>query len=72
MYKNGSYSANFTETHIKIAKREVEENVALGQHLLQSQQAQILVAWWYWCHARWVEVRERYLYHPWITAITRP
>ncbi|KZV77049.1 hypothetical protein PENSPDRAFT_645787 [Peniophora sp. CONT] len=55
-YKSGSYSANFTETHIKIAKREVEENVAMGQHLLQSQQAQILVAWWYWCNAKWVEV----------------
>ncbi|KZV75415.1 hypothetical protein PENSPDRAFT_89785 [Peniophora sp. CONT] len=45
-----------SEKHIELAKSLADKNITRCTQLVQSQQALLIVGWWYWCHAKWIEV----------------
>ncbi|KAI0931896.1 hypothetical protein AcW1_000826 [Taiwanofungus camphoratus] len=46
---------SFSDLQAKYAKAALESSVDMGRELFQNVQAQILLAWWYWCNAKWAE-----------------
>ncbi|EKM56893.1 uncharacterized protein PHACADRAFT_254261 [Phanerochaete carnosa HHB-10118-sp] len=44
---------SFAEQHIKYANIEKECNVDVGEYLVESLQAQVLITWWYLNQGRW-------------------
>ncbi|VDC06881.1 unnamed protein product [Peniophora sp. CBMAI 1063] len=45
-----------SEKHVELAKSLAEKGILRGTQLVQNQQALVIVGWWYWCHAKWIEV----------------
>ncbi|KAH9162760.1 hypothetical protein EDB89DRAFT_1860500 [Lactarius sanguifluus] len=54
-YKRKDYIDSFAERHVKLAKQTAEEQLLAGKTLLEDVQAMLIITWWYWCNARWVE-----------------
>lgn len=54
-YKRKDYTDSFAERHVKLAKQTAEEQLLAGKTLLEDVQAMLIITWWYWCNARWVE-----------------
>ncbi|KAI9445302.1 hypothetical protein H4582DRAFT_1806331 [Lactarius indigo] len=54
-YKRKDYIDSFAERHVKLAKQTAEEQLWAGKKLLEDVQAMLIITWWYWCNARWVE-----------------
>ncbi|OBZ79584.1 hypothetical protein A0H81_00861 [Grifola frondosa] len=46
---------SFAEIQIKAAREAIDNALRIGNDLFQCLQAQLIVAWWYWCHAKWSE-----------------
>ncbi|KAI0068330.1 hypothetical protein BV25DRAFT_563442 [Artomyces pyxidatus] len=55
-YKSKYHVDSFGEQQVKLARKAAEEQIWEGKNLLQNTQALLIITWWYWCHARWVEV----------------
>lgn len=55
-YRQKDYVDSFAEKQVKLAKQTSEEQLWAGRKLLEGVQALLIITWWYWCHARWVEV----------------
>lgn len=54
-YRQKDYVDSFGEKQVKLAKQTSEEQLWAGRKLVEGVQALLIVTWWYWCHARWVE-----------------
>lgn len=54
-YKRKNDMDSFAERHVKLAKQTAEEQLWAGKKLLEDVQAMLIITWWYWCNARWVE-----------------
>ncbi|KAF9787339.1 hypothetical protein BJ322DRAFT_718166 [Thelephora terrestris] len=48
--------STFAEDQAKFAAEQIDLLTNLGESLLESLQALIVLSWFYWMHARWVEV----------------
>ncbi|KAA1467928.1 hypothetical protein DENSPDRAFT_833103 [Dentipellis sp. KUC8613] len=55
-FRDPEETDSFAEQQIKFACREWDRHIAKGSRLLEHVQASIICNWWYWCHARWVEL----------------
>ncbi|KAH8102438.1 hypothetical protein BXZ70DRAFT_782309 [Cristinia sonorae] len=55
----GSSQNNFCGQQALYAKRLVDDNIGTGRDLMQQLQANILLTWFYWWQASWVEVYTR-------------
>ncbi|KAF9056264.1 hypothetical protein BJ165DRAFT_1432192 [Panaeolus papilionaceus] len=47
---------SFAETHAKLARGHCERLIVLGEDLFGVLQANIILAWFYWSHGRWVDI----------------
>ncbi|KAI0028073.1 hypothetical protein K488DRAFT_28114, partial [Vararia minispora EC-137] len=45
-----------TERQMVLAKACAEDDLVKGKRLLQALQALLIIAYWWWCHARWMEM----------------
>ncbi|KAI0051666.1 hypothetical protein FA95DRAFT_1511617 [Auriscalpium vulgare] len=55
-YKTKHHIDSFAEQQIKLARRAAEEAIWAGKDLFENTQALLIIVWWYWCNAKWVEV----------------
>ncbi|KAF8140128.1 hypothetical protein EV363DRAFT_1152798, partial [Boletus edulis] len=51
-----SGATDFAEQHVIYAKSQIDTHLMSGQELLQCLQATVILSWYYWSHARWVEL----------------
>jgi len=54
-YRRKDHVDSFAERQVKLARRAAEEQLWAGRKLLECVQALLIITWWYWCNARWVE-----------------
>jgi len=54
-YRRKDHMDSFAERQVKLAKQTAEEQLWAGRNLLEGVQALLMISWWYWCNARWVE-----------------
>ncbi|KAI9572876.1 hypothetical protein HD554DRAFT_2063701 [Boletus coccyginus] len=52
----GSGAPDFAEQQVMYAKNEINRHLMSGQKPLQCLQATIILSWYYWIHARWIEL----------------
>ncbi|KAI9513029.1 hypothetical protein F5148DRAFT_462319 [Russula earlei] len=54
-YRRKDHIDSFAERQVKLAKQTAEEQLWAGRKLVEGVQALLMITWWYWCNARWVE-----------------
>ncbi|KAI0271386.1 hypothetical protein BC834DRAFT_818707 [Gloeopeniophorella convolvens] len=54
-YKRKDHVDSFAEKHVKFARELAEEQIWAGKRLFENVQALLIITWWHWSNARWVE-----------------
>jgi len=47
---------SFAEEQARWARETIDKYLFIGENLVQVLQANVLLSWYFWCHAKWVEV----------------
>ncbi|KIJ21656.1 hypothetical protein PAXINDRAFT_165090 [Paxillus involutus ATCC 200175] len=54
--ESGLSDAGFAEQQAMYAKDQLDKHIMSGRKLVQCLQATVLLSWYYWSHAKWVEL----------------
>ncbi|KAF8560446.1 hypothetical protein OG21DRAFT_1401745, partial [Imleria badia] len=52
----GTSTSDFAEQQVMYAKNQIDKHLISGQKPLQCLQATVILSWYYWTHARWIEL----------------
>ncbi|TFY75169.1 hypothetical protein EWM64_g8842 [Hericium alpestre] len=55
-HKSENHVDSFAEQQVNFARQACDHQLSQGLRLLEIVQAQIICNWWYWGHAKWVEL----------------
>jgi len=55
-YRRKDHIESFAEVHVQLAKQTGEEQLWAGRKLIEGVQALLIITWWYWCNARYVQL----------------